>query len=186
MNRIVRLALATLLALVAGSSAQAPPPAPPPESELPPPAGQGITVVLDKGSQVQVIGLAVPALTGLAALPGTAANAARELEQTLRRDLERSGVFEIVGPEELAVLTLTGDLERDADQYRSLGAAMLLRASSRSKATSWSSRVAWSTSPAARRSSASAIAAPSTWRGGSPTPSPTRSCSTSPAAAASP
>ena len=128
MHRIQRLALAALFLLVAPSRAQQPPPAAPPESELPPPpAGPGITVVLDKGNQVQVIGLAVPAIGGLSALPGTAANAARELEQTLRRDLERSGVFEIIGPEELAVLTLTGNLEKDADHYRSLGAAMLLQ-----------------------------------------------------------
>lgn len=129
MTRTARLACLLLLALAAAIAAQQPPPTPPPQpQEAPPPAaGDGITVVLDKGSQVAIIGLAVPAISGLSALPGTAANAARELEQTLRRDLERTGVFEILGPEELAVLTLTGDLERDADPYRSLGAAMLLQ-----------------------------------------------------------
>ena len=74
-----------------------------------------------------IIGLAFPAPQGLAGLDGPAAAGGRELEATLRRDLERSGVFELLGPAELAVLTLTGDLERDADQYRSLGAAMLLQ-----------------------------------------------------------
>lgn len=102
--------------------------APPPESTAPPPpAPQGITVVLDRGNQVPIVSLAFPTTPGISALPGTAANAARELEQTLRRDLERSGVFEILGPDQLAVLTLAGDLERDAEQYRSLGAAMLLQ-----------------------------------------------------------
>jgi TolB protein len=112
---------------VAPSSPPASSPAPQEGAQtLPPVAGQGITVVLDAGSQVAVIGLAFPAPAGLAGLAGPAADAARELEQTLRRDLQRSGVFELLGPSELSVLTLTGDLERDADQYRSLGAAMLL------------------------------------------------------------
>jgi TolB protein len=102
--------------------------APPPESTAPPPpAPQGITVVLERGNQVPIVALAFPATPGIAALPGTAASAARELEQTLRKDLERSGVFDILGPEELSVLTLSGDLQRDADSYRSLGAAMLLQ-----------------------------------------------------------
>ena len=102
--------------------------APPPESTAPPPpAPQGITVVLERGNQVPIVALAFPATPGIAALPGTAASAARELEQTLRKDLERSGVFDILGPDELSVLTLSGDLQRDADSYRSLGAAMLLQ-----------------------------------------------------------
>jgi len=113
------------LLVVALAAAQTPPP----ETTAPPPvAPQGITVVLDRSSQVPIVTLAFPAIPGTSALPGTAANAARELEQTLRRDLERSGIFELLGPEQLGVLTLTGDLERDADQYRSLGAAMLLAA----------------------------------------------------------
>ncbi|HLF56716.1 MAG TPA: Tol-Pal system beta propeller repeat protein TolB [Thermoanaerobaculia bacterium] len=113
------------LLVVALAAAQTPPP----ETTAPPPvAPQGITVVLDRSSQVPIVTLAFPAIPGTSALPNTAANAARELEQTLRRDLERSGIFELLGPEQLGVLTLTGDLERDADQYRSLGAAMLLAA----------------------------------------------------------
>jgi len=102
--------------------------APPAESPAPPAvAPQGITVVLDRSNQAPVVSLAFPTTPGLAALPGTVANAGRELEQTLRRDLERSGIFDILGPEQLAVLTLSGDLDRDAEQYRSLGASMLLR-----------------------------------------------------------
>jgi TolB protein len=100
---------------------------PPAESTTPPPPSpEGITVVLDRGSQVSIVGLAFPATPGLSTLPGTAANAGRELESTLRKDLERSGIFDVLGPERLAVLTLTGDLERDTEQYRSLGASMLL------------------------------------------------------------
>lgn len=123
----MRRPLALALLAAAGIStlgAQAPPPE---SSAPPPPAPQGITVVLDRGNQVPIVSLAFPSTPGLSAMPGTAANAARELEQTLRRDLERSGVFDILGPDQLAVLTLAGDLERDAEQYRSLGAAMLLQ-----------------------------------------------------------
>jgi TolB protein len=139
MKRLPPIPLALALALAAGvlfgaaslaaqAPAQTPPPAatPPESAAPPPPAGQGITVVLDKGNQVAVIGLAVPAARGLAGLEGASAAAGGELDRTLRRDLERSGVFQLIGPDQLGVLTLTGDLEHDADQYRSLGAAMLL------------------------------------------------------------
>jgi TolB protein len=123
----MRRQLATLpLALLALAAALAQ--SPPAETPAPPPAApQGITVVLDRGNQVPIVGLAFPATPGLATLPGPAAAAGRELEQTLRRDLERSGIFDLLGPEQLAVLTLSGDLERDAEQYRSLGASMLLQ-----------------------------------------------------------
>ena len=89
--------------------------------------GRDITVVLPEANQLPVIQLAFPAVPNLSSLPGPAANAGRELDRTLRSDLDRSGIFEILGPDDLAVLTLSGDLERDADQYRSLGAAMLLQ-----------------------------------------------------------
>jgi len=125
----MRRPFGAVLAAAVGLSASLAAQAPPQETTAPPAAAppQGITVVLDRGNQMPVVSLALPATPGLSALPGTAANAGRELEQTLRRDLERSGVFQILGPDELSVLTLTGDLERDADQYRSLGAAMLLQ-----------------------------------------------------------
>ena len=42
-------------------------------------------------------------------------------------DLDKSGIFRLVGPTELAVLTIRGDLAQDAEQYRSLGAEMLLQ-----------------------------------------------------------
>ncbi len=98
----------------------------PVESGSPPPPAEGITVVLEHGNQASVVDLAFPTTPGLSALPGTAANAARELEQTLRRDLERTGIFRLLGPAELAVLSLSGDVDRDAEQYRSLGASMLI------------------------------------------------------------
>jgi len=57
--------------------------------------------------------------------------AGRELEQTLRRDLEASGIFVIQGPTELSVLQLTGVLDRDIDQYRSVGNEIVLEGSMR-------------------------------------------------------
>ena len=80
----------------------------------------------DGSTRAQIV-LAVPALGNLAALQGTAGNAARTVDQTLRNDLEKSGIFRLQEADELAVLTLTGDLAHDADQYRSLGAEMLLQ-----------------------------------------------------------
>jgi TolB protein len=130
-RRILGLGVVALAIWGSGLPAQAPAPTPAPQG-TPPPAEPGtpprdITVVLPGGNQMPVIQLAFPAIPNLASLFGTAANAGRELEQTLRADLQRCGVFEILGPDDLAVLTLTGDLTKDADQYRSLGATMLLQ-----------------------------------------------------------
>lgn len=122
LHPIQAVALLGALAAATGALAQAPPASADPASQ-----GRDITVVLPEGNQLPVVQLAFPAVPDLAALAGTAGNAARELERTLRADLDRTGIFEILGPEELAVLALSGDLERDADQYRSLGAAMLLQ-----------------------------------------------------------
>lgn len=119
---IPAIAILGALAAAPGAVGQAPPASPDPASQ-----GRDITVVLPEGNQLPVVQLAFPEVPDLAALAGTAGNAARELERTLRADLDRTGIFEILGPEELAVLELSGDLERDADQYRSLGAAMLLQ-----------------------------------------------------------
>jgi TolB protein len=122
----IAAACAISLVLAVGAVAQDPIATPAASSAEGQP-GRDITVVLPEANQLPVIQLAFPALSNLSSLPGTAANAGRELERTLRADLERTGIFELLGPEELAVLQLSGDLERDADQYRSLGAAMLLQ-----------------------------------------------------------
>ncbi|MEL7060791.1 MAG: hypothetical protein AAGN46_12275 [Acidobacteriota bacterium] len=52
--------------------------------------------------------------------------AAREIEQTLRDDLDRMRLFNTMGPTELSVLVLTGAQDRDFDQYRSLGNEVVL------------------------------------------------------------
>ncbi|MEO8276394.1 MAG: Tol-Pal system beta propeller repeat protein TolB [Thermoanaerobaculia bacterium] len=93
----------------------------------PGPNGTTITIVMPDGSTRAQIVLAIPPLTNLSALQGTAGNAARTLDQTLRRDLDKSGIFRLQEAEELSVLSLTGNLDHDADQYRSLGAEMLLQ-----------------------------------------------------------
>ncbi len=82
-------------------------------------------LVLDPNQRAQ-FRLAYPAST---LSPGFAADArepAREFEETLRADLEGSGIFLLQGPRQLDVLRLTGDQATDAELYRSLGNELLL------------------------------------------------------------
>ena len=131
----VRFALHFLLlaATASGALFGRPQEAPPSPIAPPPPPGSSaaggttITLRMPDGSARSQIVLAMPAMSNLASLQGTAGNGARTLEQTLRKDLEKSGVFRVQGADELAVLSLDGSLEHDADQYRSLGAEMLLQ-----------------------------------------------------------
>lgn len=90
------------------------------------PEGSDIEVVLDR-SQRSRLRLAQPAAEGSPI--GEAAAAGREFEATLRSDLEASGVFDIQGPDQLRVLALTGEMERDFELYRSLGNEILLETS---------------------------------------------------------
>jgi TolB protein len=100
--------------------AQEPPATPPPPTQ-----NDQVTLELTRGQRA-LIKLAFPALRGTAALSGPAAAAARELEQTVRQDLQLSGYFEIQGPEAFGALHLTGDLQKDLDAYRSTGNEILL------------------------------------------------------------
>src|SRR5688572_19910105 len=121
------LALACWVAQAQQPSATPPPVQAPPAAGAPgaggtPPtvagaSGTTITIVMPDGSTRAQIVLAVPPPANLAALQGTAGNAARTVDQTLRRDLDKSGIFRLQEADELAVLTLTGDLAHDADQY---------------------------------------------------------------------
>jgi len=128
-------------ALVAGCllalSAAPPVAAQPPDEQTPgeaesglPASGDDVTLVLQPGERGR-FRLAFPATEGLAALRGAAAEAGRELDETLRRDLEDSRVFEIQGPWAFNVLELTGERQHDFLQYRSLGNEVLLLASLR-------------------------------------------------------
>jgi TolB protein len=134
-SRWIHAAGAFLLLFLVSSPAivlaQAAPPSTPPPAAAPAaaPSGTGttITIVMPDGSTRAQIVLAIPPLGNLSSLQGTAGNAARTVDQTLRRDLDKSGIFRIQEEAELSVLTLTGDLQHDADQYRSLGAEMLLQ-----------------------------------------------------------
>lgn len=118
-------------ALLAGSPAllaQTPPPveslagptpALPPDSHL---------LVIDGGNRRAQVRLAFPKVDTDVALAGDYLQAAREIEQTLRDDLAYTGIFNLQGPVELAVLSLNGDRQHDFEQYRSLGNEVVLLA----------------------------------------------------------
>lgn len=112
------------LALTARS--QTPPAAAPPATATPSGPDE-VTLVLRPGDR-PLLRLAVPPFTRPADLPAEAGAAADELEATLRDDLVASRIFEIQGPSELAVLTLSGEAAKDHEQYRSLGNEILLAA----------------------------------------------------------
>lgn len=113
---VAALALTLLAALLPAALAA---------QERPAASQSDIEVVLDRSQRAR-LRLAQPSAEGRERLSGQAATAARELEATLRADLEASGVFEIQGPAQLAVLSLTGETERDFELYRSLGNEILL------------------------------------------------------------
>lgn len=92
-----------------------------------------VTVELS-GRQRSRFRLAMPATQGIPLLGPSMAEAARSLEQTLRADLDLSGVFDVQGPAELAVLALTGDPQRDSELYRSLRNELLLTTDVRQEA----------------------------------------------------
>lgn len=123
--------LAFGLAWTAGAGhAQAPPPPPTPTAT--PAAGtsgsagpDSVTLVLQAGDR-PLLRLAFPTFSGGTGFDSAAAGAAHELEATLRDDLAAAGIFSIQGPADLAVLTLSGDPERDFEQYRSLGNEVVL------------------------------------------------------------
>jgi len=76
-------------------------------------------VVIDDTASRPRVRVAVPPAT-FGSLAGDFRAAGEDTEQTLRDDLELSGVFAVQGPDELSVLDLSGDLESDFEQFRSL------------------------------------------------------------------
>ncbi|MEE8525234.1 MAG: hypothetical protein V3T72_14960 [Thermoanaerobaculia bacterium] len=114
-------ALCLLLSLVASVTAQEPGTGSVPESDAQ-------TLVLERGpSQVR---LAFP-VAEIEGLTGDDLEAAREIEQTLRDDLEQDFLFNVQGQTELSVLTLSGVRDQDFEQYRSLGNEVVLLATLR-------------------------------------------------------
>lgn len=138
MTRSPRFLPAALLALLllarpaaAQSPAPAPPPAPPPAAPAPPaglPAGDTPVQLVVSDNKVGLVRLALPKVDIDATLSGDDQQAAREIEQTLRDDLAYTGIFNIQGPAELAVLSLNGDRAHDFEQYASLGNSVVLLA----------------------------------------------------------
>src|SRR3954447_7173061 len=106
------------LALVLAAAQQPPAPAPAPAATPGQQPGQ-VTLVLPGNGQQRRIKIAFPAFSGQPGGAGTAA--ARELEETVRRDLDASGYFEIQGPDVLSGLHLTGDVQKDLSIYKSTG-----------------------------------------------------------------
>ena len=110
------------VALYAQVPAEPPPAEPAPAA--PPAGGQDLVLVLE-GRQRALLRLAFPAFAAAGLSPAAVA-AARELEATLRADLDDARIFEIQDPTDLVVLALTGDAARDNEQYRALGNEVLL------------------------------------------------------------
>ncbi len=90
------------------------------------PENDNVVLVLEEQGQRRRIRLAMPDAKRPATLPLGAREAAEELENTLRQDLELTGIFNIQGQDALQALTLTGQPERDFEQYRSVGNEVVL------------------------------------------------------------
>ncbi len=127
-NTAVILALAAATGLASLGIGAQEPAAPRPEAQPGATQPGEATVYLEGGTRTQVR-LAFPAAEHDDALRGDAAQGAREVEQTLRDDLEQDPIFNVQGPAELAVVTLSGDRDRDFEQYRSLGNEVVLSVS---------------------------------------------------------
>src|ERR1041384_1143414 len=123
-KKTLQLAVASLFLLfgltLPDSSAQQQPPPP----ADPNPQDDQVTLEIPERGQVQLHRLAFPAFRGTGSLSGAAAEAARELEATVRQDLELSGYFDIQGPD--AFRGLSGDINRDLQIYRAAGSKTLL------------------------------------------------------------
>src|SRR6185503_164944 len=110
-------AIALLAATLSG--AQQPPPAPPASpaaaAQAPAPSpgtGSEVTLEIRPGAESQ-LKLAAPSFKVRGVLSGAARQAATQLEQTVRTDLQKTGIFVIQGPAELAAAKLNGDQAHD-------------------------------------------------------------------------
>jgi len=124
LSRASALALLTVgLLLATSSEAQDGAASPLPSST----SSDSPLLVIDGTGRAQVR-LAFPKADADNTLTGDFQQAAREIEQTLRDDLAFTGLFNLQGPIELAVLSLNGDRQHDFEQYRSLGNEVVLLA----------------------------------------------------------
>lgn len=123
-------ALALFLVLVAGAAWVFAAPAAPPSPQEPEVESEQtgeaqddrVQVVLETGpGQRDLIRLAFPEIEGVGRFGGPLGQAARELDATVRNDLELTRIFRIHGPWAFGALDLTGDRAHDFEQYRSLG-----------------------------------------------------------------
>lgn len=121
-----RNAVLTTLAclLLAGLLMAAQQPPQDPNAQQPPQQPSNVTIILNQNGQPNRIKIAFPAFRGQ--LSGGASSSGREIEETVRRDLDLSGYFEIQGPDALSGLALTGDVQQDLAAYRSTGNQVLL------------------------------------------------------------
>lgn len=119
--------LMVLLLLITGAPPAFAAAQPPTESSPEPLPEEGdVTVVLEGGRGP--IRLAFPPVAGVGGLSGELAAATREMEETLRADLDFSDQFTVQGPGGFEVLELTGERSHDFEQYRALGNEVLLQA----------------------------------------------------------
>ncbi|HEX6201932.1 MAG TPA: Tol-Pal system beta propeller repeat protein TolB [Thermoanaerobaculia bacterium] len=129
------LAVCALLAVLAGggawvAAAPAPAPAASPQAPQEPDVeseqtGEAqedrVQVVLETDRMRDLIRLAFPQIEGVGRFGGPLGQAARQLDSTVRNDLEMTRIFRIHGPWAFGALDLTGDRAHDFEQYRSLG-----------------------------------------------------------------
>ncbi len=104
------------------------------QAQQAPPAGEKtgdkkgeVTLVLQEG-QRPLLRLAFPAVEHRSDLSQAGGAAAKEIEETLRNDLDEARIFRIQGPWAFTALELTGEAAHDREQYRSLGNELLLQA----------------------------------------------------------
>jgi TolB protein len=91
------------------------------EAPLPP----TVTIESNRGQRPK-IKLAIPAFRAAGALTGDLGPAARELETTVRADLDSSSYFDIQGAEAFRQANLTGDTDKDLALIRAQGSEVVL------------------------------------------------------------
>ncbi|HSK76153.1 MAG TPA: Tol-Pal system beta propeller repeat protein TolB [Thermoanaerobaculia bacterium] len=123
-------ALASCLLLLGVALTAAQPPAPAPQDPQAPPQQPleqqpEVTLELNRGQRA-LMKVAFPSFRGSGQFVGESARAARELEDTVRQDLEVSGYFDLRGPDQLRGIAVTGNLQQDVAAYHAAGNEILI------------------------------------------------------------